>query len=87
VDRVAAENGRTAAGIVADETPELKLFTGEMPKSRFGFGLLQDVHYQDKDYEYAYLRNRSIVKPGDLEGGFENFQTPASRNPARGFHR
>jgi len=24
-----------AAGIVADETPELELFTGGMPKSRF----------------------------------------------------
>jgi len=26
-----------AAGIVADETPELELFTGGMPKSRFDF--------------------------------------------------
>jgi hypothetical protein len=78
-----------AAGIVADETPELELFTGGMPKSRFDFDfdVLHDVLYQDTDYEYAYLRNRSIVKPGDLEKWFEDFQTPASRNPARGFHR
>ena len=59
-----------AAGIVADETPEMELFTGGMPKSRFDFDfdLLHDVLYQDKEYEIAYLSNRSIAKPGDLEG-------------------
>jgi hypothetical protein len=53
-----------AAGIVADETPELELFTGGMPKSRFDFDfdLLHDVLYQDKDYEYAYLRPESTSK-------------------------
>jgi hypothetical protein len=78
-----------AAGVVADETPELQLFTGGMPKSRFDFDfdLLHDVLYQDKDYEIAYLGNRSIAKPGDLEEWFEDFQTPAPRDPERGFHR
>jgi len=58
-----------AAGIVADEVPELELFTGGMPKSRFDFDidLLHGVLYQDKDYEIAHLSNRSIAKPGDLE--------------------
>ena len=72
-----------AAGIVADETPELELFTGRMPKSRFDFDfdLLHDVLYQDKDYEIAWLSNRSIAKPGDLEEWFEDFQTPAPRDP------
>src|ERR1700704_4654347 len=68
-----------AAGIVADETPELELFTGGMPKSRFDFDLPHDVLYQDKDYEIAYLSNRSIAKPGDLEEWFEDFQTPPPR--------
>lgn len=78
-----------AAGIVADEALELDLFTGGMPKSRFDFDfeLLHDVLYQDKDYEIAYLGNRSIAKPGDLEEWFEDFQTPAPRGPKRGFHR
>jgi len=78
-----------AAGVVADETPELQRFTGGMPKSRFDFDfdLLQDVLYQDKDYEIAYLGDRSIAKPGDLEEWFEDFQTPAPRDPERGFHR
>ena len=78
-----------AAGIVADEMPELELFTGGMPESRFDFDfdLLHDVLYQDKDYEIAYLSNRSIAKPGDLEEWFEDFQTPAPRDPERGFHR
>jgi Protein of unknown function DUF86 len=78
-----------AAGIVADETIELELFTGGMPKSRFGFDfdLLHDVLYQDKDYEIAYLSNLGIAKPGDLEEWFEDFQTPAPRDPERGFHR
>jgi hypothetical protein len=42
-----------------------------MPKSRFDFdfNLLHDVLYQDKDYEIAYLSNRSIVKPGDRRRG------------------
>ena len=78
-----------AVGIVADETPELELFTGGMPKSRFDFDfdLLHDVLYQDKDYEIAYLSNRGVAKPGDLEEWFEDFQTPAPRDPERGFHR
>jgi hypothetical protein len=43
---------------------ELELFTGGMPKSRFDFDfdLLHDVLYQDKNYEIAYLSNRSIAK-------------------------
>ena len=75
-----------AAGIVADETPELELLTGGMPKSRFDFDfdLLHHVLYQDKDYEIAYLSNRSIAKPGDLEQWFEDFQTPAPRDPREG---
>lgn len=78
-----------AVGIVADEALELDLFTGGMPKSRFDFDveLLHDVLYQDKDYEIAYLGNRSIAKPGDLEGWFDDFQAPAPRDPERGFHR
>jgi hypothetical protein len=78
-----------AAGIVADEAPELELFTGGMPKSRFDFDfdLLHDVLYQDKDYEIAFLSNPSIAKPDDLEEWFEDFQTPAPRDPGRGFHR
>lgn len=78
-----------AAGIVADEMPELELFTGGMPRSHFDFDfdLLHDVLYQDKDYEVAYLGNRSIAKPGDLEEWFEDFQTPAPRDPERGFRR
>ena len=78
-----------AAGIVADEMPELELFTGGMPRSHFDFDfdLLHDVLYQDKDYEVAYLGNGSIAKPGDLEEWFEDFQTPAPRDPERGFRR
>ena len=78
-----------AAGIVADGMPELELFTGGMPRSHFDFDfdLLHDVLYQDKDYEVAYLGNRSIAKPGDLEEWFEDFQTPAPRDPERGFRR
>jgi hypothetical protein len=78
-----------AAGIVADEASELELFTGGMPKSRFDFDfdLLHDVLYQDKDYEIAYIGNRTIAKPGDLEEWFEDFQTPAPRDPERGFRR
>ena len=68
---------------------ELELFTGGMPRSHFDFDfdLLHDVLYQDKDYEVAYLGNRSIAKPGDLEEWFEDFQTPAPRDPGRGFRR
>jgi hypothetical protein len=44
--------------------------------------LLHDVLYQDKDYEIACLSNPSIAKPGDLEEWFEDFQTPAPRDPA-----
>ena len=57
-----------------------------MPKSRFDFDfdLLHDVLYQDKDYEIAYLSDRSIAKPGDLEEWFEDFQTPAPRDPREG---
>ncbi|MGH9831140.1 MAG: hypothetical protein ACREDR_48675 [Blastocatellia bacterium] len=60
-----------------------------MPKSRFDFDfdLLHGVLYQDKDNEIAYLSNRSIAKPGDLEEWFEDFQTPTLRDPERGFHR
>lgn len=78
-----------AAGIVADEMPELELFTGGMPRSHFDFDfdLLHDVLYQGKDYAVAYLGNRSIAKPGDLEEWFEDFQTPAPRDPERGFRR
>lgn len=78
-----------AAEVVADGSPELELFTGGMPGSRFDFDfdLLHNVLYQDKDYELAYLTNRSIANPGDLEEWFEDFQTPAPRNPERGFHR
>jgi len=47
--------------------------------------LLHDVLYQDKDYQIAYLSNRSIAKPGDLEEWFEDFQTPGPRDPGRGF--
>jgi hypothetical protein len=46
--------------------------------------LLHDVLYQDKDYQIAYLSNRSIAKPGDLEEWFEDFQTPGPRDPGRG---
>jgi hypothetical protein len=55
--------------------------------SRFDFDLLHDVLHQDKDYEIAYLGNRGIAKPGDLEEWFEDFQTPGPRDPERGFHR
>ena len=54
-----------------------------MPKSHFDFDLLHDVLYQDKDHEIAYLSNRSIAKPGDLEEWFEDFQPPAPRDPER----
>jgi len=37
--------------------------------------------------EVAYLGNRSIAKPGDLAEWFEDFQTPAPRDPERGFRR
>ena len=53
----------------------------------FDFDLLHDFLYQDKDYEVAYLGNRSIAKPGDLEEWFEDFQTPAPSDPERGFRR
>jgi hypothetical protein len=78
-----------AAEMVADETPELELFTGGIPKSRFDFDfdMLHDVLYQDKDYEIAYLGNRSVAKPDDLEEWFKDFQTPAPRDPQRGFRR
>jgi hypothetical protein len=36
---------------------------------------------QDKDYEIAYLSNDGIARPGDLEGWFEDFETPAPRDP------
>ena len=54
-----------AAGIVADETPELELFTGEMPKSRFDFDLLHDVLYQDKE-RYAKLPLMILLHRADL---------------------
>jgi hypothetical protein len=78
-----------AAAVVSDESFELELFTGGMPESRFDFDfdLLHNVLFQDKDYEVAYLSNSSTAKPGDLEEWFEDFQSPASRDPARGFHR
>jgi hypothetical protein len=50
-----------------------------MPRSHFDFDMLHDVLYQDKDYEVAYLGNRSIAKPGDLAEWFEDFQAPAPR--------
>jgi hypothetical protein len=55
-----------------------------MPQSHFDFDLLHNVLYQDKDYEIAYLTNRGIANPGDLGKWFEDFQTPAPRDPERG---
>lgn len=76
-----------AAGIVADETLELELFASGIPRSHFE--LLHDVLYQDKNYEVAYLGNRSIAKPGDLEewwphadGGLESRLERHTRWPA-----
>jgi hypothetical protein len=62
-------------------------FTGGMPRSHFDFDLLHDFLGQDKDYEVVYLGSRRIAKPGDLEEWFEDFQTPAPRDPDRGFRR
>jgi hypothetical protein len=79
-----------ASDIASDKEGEFELWTGGMPESRFDFDFdgLQDILYQDKDYELAYLDSRSdIAKPGDLENWFEDFNQLGSRDRSRGFNR
>jgi len=78
-----------AEEMVKEEDEEYELFSGGLPRSRFDFdfNLLQSALFQDKDYEFAYLLNSTIAKPGELEEWFEYFNFPESRDPNRGFHR
>ena len=60
----------------------------DYPASRFDYdwALLQDVLFQDKDYE-GLLELRSPLGDDEAEQWFEEFSNIAPRDPRRGFRR
>jgi hypothetical protein len=52
----------------------------------FAWDRLQDVLFQDKDYE-GYLYGAAAAGDGELDHWFEEFNNIPARDPHRGFRR